>query len=38
MTRPQTDKKLQKIEQEIHELKEMICELVPCKENSKGDE
>jgi len=34
MARPQTDKKLQKIEQEIHELKQMVCELMPCKENS----
>lgn len=36
MTRPQKDKKLQKIEQEIYDLKEMVCELMPCEENSKG--
>jgi len=33
MAKPQV-KRLQKIEQEIYELKELVCELRPCKENS----
>ena len=37
MTRLQTDKKLQKIEQELHDLKEMVCELSPCKDKSNDE-